>query len=51
MTDIYIDAAIDAVHLSQIACDTPPDDLMLADIDRSWYHATGYSTGTGKSEI
>ena len=34
-TNIYIDASIDAVHLSQIACDTLPDDLMLADIDRS----------------
>ena len=35
VTDIYIDAGIDAVHLSQIACDTLPDDLMPADIDRS----------------
>ena len=35
MTDIYIDTGNDAVHLSQIACDTFPDDLMQADIDRS----------------
>ena len=29
------DAGIDAVYLSQIACDALPDDLMLVDIDRS----------------